>query len=291
MPSDDHFTIGNGRVMATIKADGAELCSLKNADGQEMLWQAGPEWPRYAPILFPIVGRLKGDVLRHRGEAYPMTQHGFARDLRFAWTAREKTLCVLSLSDSAATRARYPFAFRLDVSYVVEGNELVIGYAVTNTGDEMLPASIGAHPAFCWPLVEGVAKDAHEIVFEKPETAPIRRLDGGLLSPASEASGVEGDRLALSEALFAKDAMIFDRLASRSLRYRAPGAPTVTFAWDGFPQLGIWSKPSGASFLCIEPWHGFASSVDFDGAFNDKPGVMHIAAGETRNFTQRIGLA
>lgn len=287
--SDDRFTISNGQVMATIKADGAELCSLKNADGQEVLWQAGPEWPRHAPILFPIVGRLKGDVLKHRGQTYPMTQHGFARDQRFAWTAREKTLCVLSLIDNAESRAKYPFAFRLDVSYVVEGDELVIGYAITNTGDEMLPASIGAHPAFHWPLQDGVAKEAHSIVFAKPEPAPIRRLDGGLLLPEPEATAVQGDTLGLSEALFVRDAMIFDRLTSTSLRYQAPGAPTITFAWDGFPQLGIWSKPSGAAFLCIEPWHGYASPVDFDGEFANKPGVMHIAAGEIRSFTQRIG--
>jgi galactose mutarotase-like enzyme len=289
MPTDDHFTISNGRVMATIKADGAELCSLRNADGQDVLWQAGPEWPRHAPILFPIVGRLKGDVLRHRGKTYPMTQHGFARDQRFAWTAREKTLCALSLSDSDESRAKYPFSFRLDVSYVVEGDELVIGYAITNTGDEMLPASIGAHPALHWPLGEGAAKDAHRIVFEKSEPAPIRRLDGGLLLPDAEPTAVQGDTLALSEALFAKDAMIFDQIASSSLRYSAPGTPTISFAWDGFPQLGIWSKPSGAAFLCIEPWHGYASPVDFDGEFSDKPGVMHIAAGVTRSFTQRIG--
>jgi galactose mutarotase-like enzyme len=289
--SDDHFTISNGRVMATIKANGAELCSLKNADGHEVLWQAGPEWPRHAPILFPIVGRLKGDVLKHRGKTYPMTQHGFARDQRFAWTAREKTLCTLSLTDNAESRAKYPFAFRLDVSYVVEGDELVVGYAITNTGNDILPASIGAHPAFHWPLADGVAKEAHIIVFEKPEPAPIRRLEGGLLLPEPEATAVQGDKLALSEELFAKDAMIFDRIASQSLRYQAPGAPTITFAWKGFPQLGIWSKPSGAAFLCIEPWHGYASPVDFDGEFSDKPGVMQIAVGQTRSFEQRIGFA
>lgn len=289
MATDDHFTISNGRVMATIKADGAELCSLKNADGHEVMWQAGPEWPRHAPILFPIVGRLKGDVLRHRGQTYPMTQHGFARDQRFAWTAREKTLCALSLTDNAESRAKYPFPFRLDVSYAVEGDELVVGYAITNTGDAMLPASIGAHPAFHWPLTEGVAKEAHSIVFERTEPAPIRRLDGGLLLPEPEATAVQGDKLPLSEGLFAGDAMIFDQIASHALRYQAPGAPTMTFAWDGFPQLGIWSKPSGAAFLCIEPWHGYASPVDFDGEFSDKPGVMQIAVGETRRFTQRIG--
>jgi hypothetical protein len=50
----------------------------------------------------------------------------------------------------------------------------------------------------------------------------------------------------------------------------------------GFKELGIWSKPEGAPFLCVEPWHGFASPSDFDGEFSDKPGLMHIAPAETR---------
>ncbi len=287
----DRHTISNGRVTAVIKADGAELCSLKNAQGQEVLWQAGPEWPRHAPILFPIVGKLKDDVLRHRGQSYAMTQHGFARDQRFAWVGQGPASCALSLRDNAASRAKYPFAFRLDVTYAVEGDALAIGYAITNTGDEILPASIGAHPAFNWPLVEGVDKNDHTIIFSDAEPAPIRRLEGGLLLPQSEPTPVQGGALALSESLFAADAMILDQLASTSLRYMAPGGPTIDFAWEGFHELGIWSKPSGAALLCIEPWQGYASPVDFDGAFMDKPGVMHIAAGKTRRFVQRIGFA
>ncbi|TWC06289.1 aldose 1-epimerase [Bradyrhizobium macuxiense] len=81
--SDSHTLRGDG-IAATILAQGAELSSLRNAEGTELLWQAGPQWPRHAPILFPIVGRLKNDTLRHNGETYPMTQHGFARDHRFA---------------------------------------------------------------------------------------------------------------------------------------------------------------------------------------------------------------
>jgi galactose mutarotase-like enzyme len=285
----DRHTLSNGRVTAVIKADGAELCSLKNIHGHEVLWQAGPEWPRHAPILFPIVGKLNGDVLRHRGQSYAMTQHGFARDQRFAWTGQGPTSCALSLQDSPASRAKYPFAFRLDVTYAIEGDELAIGYAITNTGDEILPASIGAHPAFRWPLVEGADKSDHTIIFSDAEPAPIRRLDGGLLSPQSEPSPVQGGALALSESLFANDAMILDQLASTSLSYSGPGGPTITLAWQGFHELGIWSKPSGAPFLCIEPWQGYASPVDFDGEFADKPGVMHIAVGQTRSFMQRIG--
>ncbi|MDA9508711.1 hypothetical protein XI09_29550 [Bradyrhizobium sp. CCBAU 11386] len=52
--------------------------------GVEFVWQAGPAWPCHASPLFPIVGRLANDELRHRGKTYRMTQHGFARDSRFA---------------------------------------------------------------------------------------------------------------------------------------------------------------------------------------------------------------
>jgi len=65
---DMNHTLESDGVSTTIKAAGAELCSLKNKQGLELLWQAGPSWPRYAPILFPIVGRLKNDQLRHRGK-------------------------------------------------------------------------------------------------------------------------------------------------------------------------------------------------------------------------------
>ena len=45
-------------------------------------------------------------------------------------------------------------------------------------------------------------------------------------------------------------------------------------SWAGFRELGIWSKPSGAPFLCIEPWRGYASPVSFDGEFGEKPGRL-----------------
>ena len=84
----DRHVIHSGYLTAAIKADGAELCSLCDATGEEMLWQGLPVWPRHAPVLFPIVGRLKDDTLRHNGRTYRLTQHGFARDHRFAWLNR-----------------------------------------------------------------------------------------------------------------------------------------------------------------------------------------------------------
>ncbi len=288
--SDDRHTITSGGLSATVLAHGAELCSLKTADGLELVWQAGPEWRRHAPLLFPIVGRLKNDQLHHGGKSYPMTQHGFARDSRFEWIERAGDICRLRLTDNSETRSRYPFAFRLAVTYTFREADLDVAFEIENPGDEILPASVGGHPAFNWPLLPGTAKESYHLHFSNEETAPIRRLKDGLLRAEPAASPIAGKSLALSERLFDDDAIILDRLASHSVRYAADQGPALEISWQEFRELGIWSKPGGAAFLCIEPWRGFASPADFDGEFSEKPGLMLIKPGEKRALSYRIGV-
>lgn len=288
--SEDRHTIASGGISATVLAHGAELCSLKTADGLELMWQAGAEWRRHAPLLFPIVGRLKNDRLRHQGKLYSMTQHGFARDSQFEWVERGLCSCRLVLADDAETRARFPFAFRLSVTYSLRDGGLDVAFEIANPGAEVLPASLGGHPAFNWPLLQGQAKENYRLTFAHDEPAPIRRLRDGLLRASFEPTPIEGRVLALSEALFEDDAVILNAPASNAVRYAAEGGPSLEVSWNGFRELGIWSKPGGAPFLCIEPWHGFASPVDFDGEFTDKPGLMQIKPGETRKLTYRIAV-
>jgi galactose mutarotase-like enzyme len=284
----DHYSIAGDGLTATIKADGAELCSLRTSHGQEMLWQAGAAWPRHAPVLFPIVGRLKDDQLRHAGNTTRLTQHGFARDSRFTWVEQGPTSCRLRLEDSAETRALFPFAFRFEVIYAIKGDRLDITYAIANPGTEVLPASAGAHPAFRWPLSEGIAKDAHWLEFAEAEPRTVRRLGpDGLLDATRFPSPVDGKILKLTESLFKISAIIFDQPASRSVRYCAPDAPVIEVSWDGFCQVGLWMKP-GAEFLCIEPWYGMTSPSDFDGDFTEKPGLLLIPPGEQRELGHRI---
>ena len=289
MSRDGHTLRGEG-IAATILTHGAELCSLQNAQGLELLWQAGEVWPRHAPLLFPIVGKLKNDELHHRGKTYPMTQHGVARDHRFDWLARGADSCKLVLTDNAETRARYPFAFRLEVTYTAQGADLDTAFEIINTGNEVLPASLGGHPAFNWPLLAGLPKEAYSLAFSAEEPAPIRRLKDGLIKPTPEPTPIHGKTLALSERLFDDDAIIMDQLASSSVRYAADRGPSIEVSWQGFRELGVWSKLGGVPFLCIEPWRGFASPSDFDGEFTDKPGLMQIAPGESRSLSYRIGV-
>lgn len=280
----------HGALIAAIKAHGAEMCSLMHADGTEFVWQAGPAWQRHAPLLFPIVGRLANDEMRHRGKTYRMAQHGFARDSRFTWVERGESRCSLALEDSETTRALYPFAFRLTATYALDDAGLDLSLTVANTGNETLPVSLGGHPAFNWPLQAGVPKESYALTFTNEEPSPVRRIEGGLLLAETDPSPVRGAVLPLSEALFINDAIILDPVNSHAVRYaRTDGTgPWLMMSWRGCRELGVWSKPTGAPFLCIEPWRGYASPKDFDGEFTDKPGLMHIASGAEERLSFRI---
>ena len=75
-------TIHNEFLTLTVDTHGAEAVSLKNAAGEELLWQADPAvWKRHAPILFPWTGKLPGGTFEVDGKTYKGGQHGFARDV------------------------------------------------------------------------------------------------------------------------------------------------------------------------------------------------------------------
>ncbi|MBI0536712.1 aldose 1-epimerase family protein [Roseomonas sp. KE2513] len=280
----DLHRFGDSRLLASVSAEGAELRSLRDAAGGEWLWGAGPEWPRHAPVLFPIVGRLPGDTLRHEGRAYRLTQHGFARDRRFTWRRRAPDGCALRLEADAATLAAYPFAFVLDLEWTVAEGRLACTATVSNPGPGRLPFSLGAHPAFAWPLPGTAAQGDHALAFPGAELdfLSARRLTGGLLD-AAESIPLPGGRLPLHPGLFDADAIVLPDFPGRRLRLEAPGA-ALEMGWEGYGDLGLWSKPGGAGFLCLEPWCGMAAPMGWDGDFKAKPGIVTLAPGAAQSF-------
>ena len=277
---------------AVVARQGGELQAL-SLRGMALLWTGGPLWPRHAPLLFPVVGGLNGNLLHHRGAAFPMPKHGFARDHTFTWLERTPTTCVLELREDENTRDCYPFSFRLTIAYALGTSGLRIELDLQNPSDEPLPASLGLHPAFRWPLAPSLAKSSHRLVFEAAEPGPVHRLDSrGLLAAEPNPTPIVNRTLALNEALFREDALIFVHPHSRSLRFEAEGGPSLSLSWEGFPQLGLWAKPDlGPSFLCIEPWNGYADPVDWVGEFSTKPGGFLLAPGTTRHWSFTIALS
>lgn len=288
----DAIVIAGAGLSAAISPHGAELQWLRDTGGRDLLWDGDPAfWTGRAPLLFPIVGRANGDVIRVDGVDYPMGQHGFARRRDFVSIAQDATSAHLRLTADAETRAVYPFDFALDVAFTIRGAALTMVATLSNPGAAPLPASFGYHPALRWPLPSGQPPASHRIVFAENESAPIRRIDSnGLLRPDPLPTPIAGRTLRLDDALFGEGALILDRIVSRRLVYGVPGAPALEIDFPDMDALGIWTKP-GAGYLCIEPWVGHADPAGFVGELRDKPGIITVPPGGSRAFTMRIARA
>lgn len=284
--------ITSDSLSARISTRGAELQSLTDPAGRELLWDGdGAFWQGRAPILFPIVGALEGGQYRLDGTAYPMAKHGFARHATFDIVAQGPDAATFRLQATDETRAIYPFDFVLDIDFSLSGASLSIIATIANAGASAMPASFGFHPAFCWPLPYGRPRADHAIRFAQAEPGPIRRIDGnGVLIPQAQPTPVDGDRLILRDDLFVDDALIFDRPISRRVTYGADTGPRLEIDFDDLPMLGIWTKP-GAGFICIEPWQGVADPAGFAGDIRDKPGIIEIAPGAHKQLAMHIRLA
>ncbi|MDB5703988.1 MAG: aldose epimerase [Sphingomonas bacterium] len=272
--------IASGDLSAAINPFGAELTHLRDARGRELMTDADPAyWTGHAPILFPLVGRPNGDMIRIDGVEYPMKQHGFARRMPFELMRHDASSALFRLADNEETRAVYPFAFALEIGFAISGATLKIEARIANYGDAPMPASFGWHPAFAWPLPYGEPREDHRIVFEQDEPEPLREImPGGLIGPTPRPSPLDGRTLMLRDDLFANDALVWDGIHSRRVTYGAPAGPCLDIAFPDTPKLGIWTRP-GAHFVCIEPWHGIADPEGYVGDFRDKPGVFEIAPG------------
>jgi galactose mutarotase-like enzyme len=278
MMSDDLIGIGNDRLSAAINPLGAELTHLRDADGRELMTDADPAyWTGHAPILFPIVGRLNRDMLRLDGRGYAMKQHGFARTEMFELTAKSDAGATFRLVANDETRAHYPFDFGLELAFSIDAATLAIDVRIFNPGSTPLPASLGFHPAFAWPLPYGRSRAEHRIAFAADEPGDVVELAGGLFA-ATRPSPIDGRILHLTDDLFDQDALIWDPVASQGVTYGAADGPQLRVDFPDTPYLGIWTKP-GAAFVCIEPWHGHADPAGYDGDFRTKPGVFEVAPG------------
>ncbi len=266
----------------TVSEHGGQLISLTK-DGKEYICSGTPYWAYSAPVLFPIVGRLKNDSYRLGEKVYTLKQHGFARNRDFICTDDEPLTYRLAYDDD--TLKSYPFKFVLTTSYRPINNELIITSRVQNPSEDDIWFSLGAHPALKVPFDGGRFED-YLLYFECEEHAKrIPLTKDGLLS-RNRVDFLNGRTVQLNYDLFKDDALVFENLKSRRISIRH-GNKAVTVRADNVPYWGIWTKP-GAPFLCIEPWCGHADFEDFDGDFTQKPGILSLEAGKSFSMQYSI---
>ena len=278
-----NYEIKNEHIKVKIKSFGAELNSLQKIDEDlEYIWQGDSKyWNRHSPILFPIVGRLKNDSYTYQNQKYNMTQHGFARDKEFEVIKNEVDFIEFRLKSDEKTLEIYPFSFELYLSYKLEKNSLIVSYKVINKSDDKMLFSIGAHPAFNWTLKEDEKKENYFLEFENiKETKRYFLNDKGLVYDSVDLKIID-NKIALNEELFKNDALVFNDSNIKILTLKNSNNKNfVKLEFKNFPYLGIWSKPSGAPFICIEPWFGVADDENSNQNFEDKKGIITLEKDE-----------
>ena len=269
------ITLSNTKISASINTIGAELSRLEK-NNKNYIWTVDEAfWNKTSPILFPIVGRLKNDSYSINGKSYELPRHGFARNFDFKIENQTENSVIFSLESNAETLQQFPFEFELKMEYRLTENGLEITYLVSNKSNEVMPFSIGAHPAF----VIDNAFDNYNLVFNQSEKMISHQLENEQFDGSVREIEAKNGKINLDYSLFEKDALVFKKLKSTNITLQKNNEFVLKMSFEGFPYLGIWTKPN-APYLCIEPWCGLADNINHNGNIEEKEGIILLKSKE-----------
>ncbi len=268
-------------LTVTINHFGAELCSVKNNNDLEFIWQAQKEvWARHAPVLFPIVGKLKDNFFIYNNQKYELPQHGFARDMKFDVVEKSEQSLTFQLRSNSETKTKFPFEFVFEVTFVLEENKLYTEYKITNTSNEAVYASVGAHPGFNCPLLANESFEDYYLEFEK-DMFSITKLNNGLRTDVTSKLELNNKKLFLKKELFDNDALVFENSQiNRISLCSSKSNHKIILQCNNWPYFGIWTKKGNTQFVCLEPWYGIADSETTANELLKKDGIIQIAPGK-----------
>ena len=279
------YTLQNDILTVQVSDIGAEIHSVKREDC-EYIWVGDPAfWSSHAPLLFPVCGRFFEAKYTHEGKTYEIPCHGFIRKAPLLLECVNDTSICFRVESTEETKKIYPFDFVLKIWHVLEGESITTRFEIENTGESVLPATVGGHPGFNVPLGGEGKFDDYYLEFGKPCTPnQIEISPRGLFTGKKTAYPLEeGNILPLSHKLFEIDGIFLSRMDSTVTLKSVKSARAVTLEYPDMPYLGIW-HPSAceAPFVCIEPWCGLPG---YDGEMEDittRHDMFHILPGKVQ---------
>ncbi len=279
--------IQNEKFRLSADNIGAQLGSFVDKRGgeeYEYIWQKCEIWDSSSPLMFPVVGQLKNDSYCLNGKTYTLGKHGFGRKAPFVLENQSEEEMTFLYTDNEETRACYPYPFELRVKFALTENGFTITHSVKNTGNEKMYFSIGAHPGFQCEMGD-------RVVMDEVETADSFQLDENfLLAPKTIPVFNNSREIVITDTLFDHDALIFDGLKSRGATLVRANGRNVHVDFGGATCLGVWAKPGGAKYVCIEPWYGIDDAWDADPDFTKKHRICSAEVGEEFSFTVTVAV-
>lgn len=289
-------TLKNNQMEVSFSTNGGTVTSIKDAAGLEYLWQGDKAyWTGQSPILFPICGSIRDDkATLKNGKTTAMPRHGIIRKEEFELFEKTDNSVTFAITNTEAMKEKFPFDFKVYVKHEIEGKSMKVTHIVENTGSEDMPFFVGAHPGFNCPLEDGEIYEDYYIEFEKNETCSVPELDTerGLINITKREKFFENEnRLNLKTSLFHKDAILFDEIESRSVKYvSSKSGKGVKIDFPDMPYLVVWDTANDGPFVAIEPWVGLSTCDDESDIFEEKRNLQVAKPGEKKSYTYTISI-
>lgn len=272
----------NDFIKAEIAPLGAELQSILSKETNiSYLWSADANyWGKHSPVLFPIVGSLKNEEYIYKNKTYKLPRHGFARDCIFEAEQLSSSEGVFILTQNEETLKNYPFYFELKLRYQLIERKLNVTYEVTNSGQEDMLFSLGAHPAFAVPNLPDTNYENYYLAFNNDDRLTYWKLQDGLIGHKTETIDLNGHKLKLKHNLFYDDALVFKTMQSNCISLlNTKNDFGLHFHFEDFPFFGIWAAKD-APFVCLEPWCGVADGINHNKQLELKEGINKLKSGQ-----------
>ena len=280
------YFIKNDFMRVGIDKLGAEIVSIATLGEEiekEYIWQGDEKyWLGHAPIMFPICGRLYEGKYTYLGKTYEMPNHGIARSSLFRVTAAKNDELTLTLESNEATREKYPFEFRFDVTFKLVEKTLEVIYSVKNVDDKELIFTLGGHPAFNVPLNPETTFEDYYVEFENPCDAMRVDFSPTCFCTKNDKLFMGGNvkRIDLKHELFDDDAIFLYNTDKKITLKSDATTDSVTMTFDNMKYIGLWHAPkTDAPYICIEPWCGIPANEGVIDDLETKEEMIHLPAG------------
>jgi len=241
-----------GAQAVILPEKGATVVSYR-VDGREYLYRDqenldSPERPRCGiPFLFPAFGRFPEEGFVWEGKSYPMQIHGFGHTSVWTVVEQKDALLRLELAADEKTLSLYPFRFRTQLTFRLDGGVLSIHQKYENLDSKTMPYSFGFHPYW---LVENELTAQTEVDAEltmdwaTQKMVPCGKKSVSLLFPEKFDQG-------FGSFQGARDSATLHVGAGKKVQVRFD---------ENFDRLTLWSI-KGKGFICVEPINGVPNGI------------------------------
>nr|WP_295903195.1 hypothetical protein [uncultured Bdellovibrio sp.] len=268
----DYYELFSEHLYLKVNSIGAEIKELKTRRSpHNWIWPSKEPWSRSAPVLFPIVGKLKNNEYIFGGRTLNLNQHGFARDSQFEAVRKSDSSILLKLQQTTKTLNNYPFYFDLYVQYNLDCERLIVSFEVKNRGEGCLFFNLGWHPAFVFPNQSSATLK----LCAEPLLKEYCLLEDGLVKHDFLYSNVSGGDILLTSDIFSRDALVFLNNDLTRVKLKNEIGNELEMRCSS-PHFGLWTKDI-TKFICIEPWWGYADSPNVNGLLENKPGIQCLS--------------